>query len=161
MKTLVKRMVVMSTALILLCVCAVAQNEKSTKGGGTTYNYPTLKVTPNPVDLVSGAYAIVTITPDAGYYNPTIYYNDNSYKLDETFKSFEGEIFRVEPYGTNNPYSFKIVAKDVNKESEESISIDVEMIPEELWSLNRNMVRSTPATVIIKVSPEKTDKLNL
>ena len=157
MKTLVKRMVVMSTALVLLCVCAVAQNEKSTGSGSTTYNYPTLTVTPNPVVLVSGDYAIVTITPDAGYYHPTIYYDGYTYEIGQ---SFEGEIFRVEPNG-NNPYSFKIVAKDVNKESEESISIDVEMIPEELWSLNRNMVRSTPATVIIKVSPEKTDKLNL
>ena len=150
MKTLIKRMVVMSVALVLLCAFVVAQNEKSTRSGSATYDLPTLTVTPNPVVLVSGAYAIVTITPDAGYYHPTISYDNQTYEVGQTF---EGEIFRVEPNGTNNPYSFKIVAKDVNKESEESISINVEMIPEELWSLNRNMVRSTPATVIIKVSP--------
>lgn len=150
MKTLIKRMVVMSVALVLLCVCAVAQNEKSTRSGSATYDLPTLTVTPNPVVLVSGAYAIVTITPDPGYYHPIIFYNGNSYEVGQTF---EGGIFRIEPNGTNNSYSFKIVAKDVDEESEESISINVEMIPEELWSLNRNMVRSTPATVIIKVSP--------
>ena len=140
----------MSAALVLLYVCAVAQHEKNTRSGSTIYDYPSVTVTPNPIELLPGDSAIVTITPDAGYYHPTISYDNQTYEVGQTF---EGEIFRVEPNGTNNSYSFKIVAKDVNKESEESISIDVEMIPEELWSLNRNMVRSTPATVIIKVSP--------
>ena len=157
MKTLIKRMVVMSVALVLLCVCAVAQHEKSTRSGSATYDLPTLTVTPNPVVLVSGAYAIVTITPDPGYYHPTIYYNGNSYEVGQTF---EGGIFRIEPNGTNSPNSFKIVAKDVGEESEERISINVEINPEGLWSLNKNMVRSTPATVIIKVSPITNQKKN-
>lgn len=76
--------------------------------------------------------------------------NGYTYEIGQTF---EGEIFRVEPTGTNNPSCFKIIAKDINEESEECIYINVEMSPEELWSLNKNMVRSTPATVIIKVSP--------
>lgn len=154
---LIKRMVVMSVALVLLCVCAVAQNEKSTKNGSTTYNYPRLTVAPNPVVLVSGTYAIVTITPDPGYYHPTIFYEGYAYEINQTF---EGDIFRVEPDGTNNSSSFKIVAKDVDEESEERISINVEIKPEGLWSLNKNMVRSTPATVIIKVSPITNQKKN-
>ena len=157
MKTLIKRMVVMSAALVLLCVCAVAQNEKSTRSESTTYNYPTLTVAPNPVVLTSGDIGFVTIIPDVGYYHPTIYYNGNTYEVGQTF---EGEIFRVEPNGTNNTSSFKIVAKDVNVEREEIISIDVEMIPEELWKSNRNMVRSTPAIVVIKVSPNISKKKN-
>lgn len=150
MKTLVKRMVVMSAALVLLYVCAVAQHEKNTRSGSTIYDYPSVTVTPNPIELLPGDSATVTVTPEIGYYHPIIFYDGNSYEIGQTF---EGEIFRVEPNGTNNPYSFKIVAKDVNDVREENISIFVEMIPEELWSLNRNMVRSTPATVIIKVSP--------
>ena len=150
MRTLWKRMVVTSVALVLLCAFVVAQHEKSTGSGSTTYNLPTLTVTPNPVELLSGDSAIVTITPDPGYYHPTIFYDGYTYEIGQTF---EGNIFRVEPNGTNNPSSFKIIAKYVGEEREESISIYVKMIPEELWSLNRNMVRSTPATVIIKVSP--------
>ena len=34
------------------------------------------------------------------------------------------------------------------------------MIPEELWKSNRNMVRSTPAIVVIKVSPNISKKKN-
>lgn len=157
MKTLIKRIVVMSVALVLLCVCAVAQNEKSTKNGSTTYNYPRLTVAPNPVVLVSGTDAVVTIIPDEGYYHPTIYYNGNSYEVGQTF---EGGIFRIEPNGTNSPYSFKIVAKDVDVKSEESISIYVEAIPEELWNSNRNLVRSSAAIVVIKVSPTISDEKN-
>ena len=128
-----------------------------TRSGSATYDLPTLTVTPNPVVLVSGAYAIVTITPDPGYYHPTIFYESYTYEIGQTF---EGDIFRVEPVRTNNSSSFKIVAKDVDEESEERISINVEINPEGLWSLNKNMVRSTPATVIIKVSPNTNQKKN-
>lgn len=132
----------MSAALVLLCVCAVALNEESIR------SVPNLRAAPNPVNLTSGSLEVVTITPDEGYYNPKISYNGRTYDLDV---SFEGEIFTVEP---NSGNSFIIRAKHVDHQTQDQLSINVEMRPEVLWSLKRNITQSTPLQVIINVSPD-------
>ena len=110
-------MVVMSVALVLLCVFVVAQNEESIR------SVPNLRATPNPVNLTSRSLEVVTITPDEGYYNPKISYNGRTYDLDV---SFEGEIFTVEP---NSGNSFIIRAKHVDHQTQDQLSINVEMRP--------------------------------
>lgn len=79
MKTLVKRMAVMSVALILLCVGAVAQNEKSTKN--TRNGSYGVTVSPNYVLLMPGEEIIVTITPEAGYAHPFLIYDGSSFQI--------------------------------------------------------------------------------
>lgn len=143
-----KRIAAMSVALVLLCVGAVALNEEDTR------SVPNLRATPNPVNLISGGFDVVTIIPDEGYYNPKITYNGRTYDIDQ---SFEGEIFTVEP---NSENSFIIRAKYVTRQAHEQLSIDVEMKPEELWSLKRNTTRSTPLQVIINVFPDTKQKTN-
>lgn len=60
----------------------------------------------------------------------------------------------------NSENSFIIRAKYVTRQAHEQLSIDVEMKPEELWSLKRNTTRSTPLQVIINVFPDTKQKTN-
>ena len=148
MKNLAKRMVAISAALILLCIVAVAQNEKEAKSADDP-NYAVV-VSPREVNLTPGQEQGVMVIPMMGYYHPTIHYNGSTYEIDQPFS---GNIFTVEePETPGGPYSFIIKAKkNVNVERIESIYINVE--EEFIDSQNRNMSRTSGVSVIIKVTP--------
>ena len=73
MKNLAKRMAAISAALILLCVTAVAQNEKSTKSVTNDSEHGVI-VSPSYVLLRPGMDTYVTITLNPGYKNPVLIY---------------------------------------------------------------------------------------
>lgn len=71
----------MSISFVLLCVCAVAQNEKSTKSV-TDEEYGVI-VNPDYVALSPSGSNVVTVFTKAGYKNPVLIYRDVSYELNE------------------------------------------------------------------------------
>lgn len=149
MKALFRKMVVMSAALVLLCVIIVAQNENRTEN--IINDYPRLRVSPNPVNLIQGAMDYVIITPDEGYYNPTIFYDGTLYEIDN-FSGIEGEIFTIEPIRSNSSYSFIVRAKQGNlTKSSESVFINVEVEP--VNSKGKNIARSSHVELVINVLP--------
>ena len=80
MVNLIKRMATVSVALILLCVCVVAQNEKSTKSV-TDEEYGVI-VNPDYVALLPGGLCNVTVITKAGYKNPYLIFRDVIYELE-------------------------------------------------------------------------------
>ena len=152
MKKIFIKFTVMSVALVLFCVSAVAQNEKNTKNA--TYSYPRLQVSENPIELAQGHSWSVFITPDAGYYLPKIIYKGTTYEIGS---EIDGDIFTIQysSSSSNNIYNFIITAKRGELEKwEDHIDIDVEMDLRDLRSLNGNTTRSTPLRVNITVFPD-------
>lgn len=83
MKTLMKRMAVMSVALVLLCVSAVAQNEKSNENVTNVTNDSShgVIVSPSYVQMKPGDIKCVVIILEPGYVNPVLIYHGESFEL--------------------------------------------------------------------------------
>ena len=84
MKTLIKRMVVMSAALVLLCVCAVAQNENNvptnkekSATNAAVINSSGITFNPSPCFVYAGEKVDVFVTLPAGYDDIQIENNTN------------------------------------------------------------------------------------
>ena len=150
MKQIFKLMTVMSISLLLFSVNTVAQIEKSTKSA--TYSYPKLQVSAPSVTLIEGRETTLIVTPDMGYYAVIWYNGEKSYLSDK----IEGSIFTINPnrsrYETS---SFVIKAKQYNPNiPSETIALDVEVLPEDLWPSDRSVTRSTRVVVTINVVPD-------
>lgn len=139
----------LSVTLILLCVIVVAQNVNNTKS--ITDDAYGVTVSPNPVILGPGEIGGVIVTPDPGYYHPVITYEGETYEIGQTFS---GRIFTIEPADPRTPFSFMVRASlDVTENDDETISISVEMKPEDQW--DRRSVQNQSTTVTIIVDPQK------
>ena len=78
MKTLIKRMTVMSVTLVLFCALVIAQNEKSFKTV-TVDSYGVTLYPSGNIVLAQGDSIAVTIVPWEGYGHPSISFNNNTY----------------------------------------------------------------------------------
>ena len=150
MKVIMKRMAVMSVALVLFCVGTLAQTEKSTKS--VTYNSSGVTITPTTqVELAPGQTAYLTIVPQPGYYNVKIYYgiHDSSYEVGQLIV---GNNFTAQFFGTLFEGGILEIRanNDANIRDTEYLSVEAEMIPEELWKMVG--VRSRTAITITIVS---------
>lgn len=92
MKNFIKRITGISVALVLLCVCAVAQDEKSTKSV-TDETYGVI-VSNRYVSLYPGQEAFVSFTVEPGYKNPLLFHYNGSIEISDTF--IAGEFFYAE-----------------------------------------------------------------
>lgn len=106
-----KRMAVLSVALILLCVNGVAQNEEKNKNV-TNEVYPaSLRdhiVRLKPTDFWSSQVILMQ-----SYDRPYIVYKGRNYYPEE---KVEGTLFTAEIFDNgNNTYGFEITAKEYNK----------------------------------------------
>ena len=149
MLTLVKRMAVMSVALILLCVAAVAQNEKSTKNVQND-NHGVI-VSPNYVLLKPGEEIYVNVTVEEGYVNPLLIYAGESFDINDTF--IFGEIFMAELLVSNSGgYLIRIIAySDVDTIDSETIYVKAQID----YSTNRStMYNYYGVPIIIVVDPD-------
>lgn len=154
MKESMKRMAAMSVALVLLCVSAVAQNEKSTKN--TTYSSSSVTITPGTyVELVPGQTAYLTITPKAGYYNVVIRYDDEPYQIGQPIV---GNCFTATFSGTvNDGGTLTIRANnDAHKGDEGRLDVEAQYIPEDMWKTGGTRSR---ATITIKIKSSLGNKL--
>lgn len=148
MKTLFKRMAVMSTALVLLCMTTAAQNGKSEKNVtddcyGVTIG--TLGI------LMPGEIRGVEITPMVGYDNPYVIYNGQIVNAADGIigNGFIGKLRTI----NGKIYFIEIIARDVKERTEEAIFVRAVPIPSE-WSLNRNSTQEWGARLNIIVDPD-------
>ena len=111
MTTLMKRMAVMSAALILLCVNVLAQNEEKNKNV-TNEVYPA-SLAAHIKRLIPGEEWICQVTLMQGYDLPYIVYTGSNYYPE---MQVEGILFsaKISDNG-NRKYTFEIRAKDYNK----------------------------------------------
>lgn len=150
MKKIFIKFTVMSVALVLFCVSAVAQNEKSTKN--VTYSSPGVTITPSTsIELTPGETKVLTITPNPGYYNVTIYYNGTPCRVD---RPIVGNCFTATYSGTvNYGGTLVISANDDAIELEKGyLDVVVEMIPEGLWKMASARGRTTITITIVSSS---------
>ena len=99
MKNLAKRMVAISAALILLCVTAVAQNEKSTRSVTSDSEHGVI-VAPNYVRLKPGHEKCVTIVLNPGYINPVLIYDGERFDINN--RIIYGSCFKAEIISISN-----------------------------------------------------------
>lgn len=156
MKNLAKRMVAISAALILLCVTAVAQNEKSTKSVTNDSEYGVV-VAPSYVLLRPGEEAYVTVVLNPGYKNPVLIYEGESFNISDRY--IFGDSFMAELLLTDGGGVIHITAYyDVYEIDAEMIYVNA-MIDYGDYGLNRRTA-NYGVPIIIVVDPDFNNKKN-
>ncbi len=148
MKTFMNRMTVMSVALVLFCVAAVAQNEKSTR------NLPNdsfgVTVSRDYVLLGPGEIEYVLVTVEAGYKDPFLIYESTPLQVDDVV---EGDSFYAEVISISSSFcSVKIRAKQVKEIDSDVLYARAVMINDDLSSAS-NMMRLLGKVIVVTVDP--------
>ena len=148
MKTFMNRMTVMSVALVLFCVAAVAQNEKSTR------NLPNdsfgVIVDKDYVLLRPGEIDYVLVIVEAGYENPFLIYDGEILQVDEIIS---GDSFYAEIIAISSSYCYvKITAKQVKEIDSDVLYARAVMINDDLSSAS-NMMRLLGQVIVVTVDP--------
>ena len=101
MKSIISKMVVMSVALVLLCVSAMAQNTKILSNDNQT-NLPSptsygVMLPVESIELFSGSVVQIEVTIEEGYYRPFILYRalNDSYLNADTWVVCECFMARI------------------------------------------------------------------
>ena len=147
-------MATVSVALILLCVCVVAQNEKSTKSV-TDEEYGVI-VNPDYVALLPGGGGVVTVFTKAGYKNPFLIYRGVSYELNN--ETFNGDSFTATIINkTSSSLQIQIKAFDVNKEIDSDIIYVIAMMDDSDYKMNTKsaQLQGYPVVVTVYANPTK------
>lgn len=152
MLTLVKEVTVMSVALVLSCVAAVAQDEKSTKSIQND-NHGVI-VAPNYLLLRPGEEAYVNVVVEEGYVNPLLIYAGESFDMNDTY--IFGDIFMAELLVSNSGgYLIRIITySDVDVLDSEILYVKA-MIN---YNTNRSTMYDYGVPIIIVVDPDLKNK---
>lgn len=155
MVNLIKRMATVSVALILLCVCVVAQNEKSTKSV-TDEEYGVI-VNPDYVALLPGGLCNVTVITKAGYKNPYLIFQDVIYELegDKIYgDSFTATILNK----TSSSLYVEIKANDNNELIDSNIIYVRAMMDDNDYRMNAKSVQLPGYPIVVTVYANPTNE---
>ena len=142
MMTSMKRMAVMSAALILFCVTVVAQSETTESCGVRIQNYD---------ELGNGQVEYYPITILEGYKNPILIYEYASVQINTTVN---GRIFNASIVVRNGELCVKIEAKHISEMDEDTIFVKAVLKYEE-DNPNRRLSQIWGAPLTIRVNPKK------
>ena len=142
----------MSVALVLSCVAAVAQDEKSTKSIQND-NHGVI-VAPNYLLLRPGEEAYVNVVVEEGYVNPLLIYAGESFDMNDTY--IFGDIFMAELLVSNSGgYLIRIITySDVDVLDSEILYVKA-MIN---YNTNRSTMYDYGVPIIIVVDPDLKNK---